>query len=200
MRPFLRVPRKRPTEEPAEPWRSFLTDLDAQLTTDIEIHCIGGFVVTQVYGLSRETSDVDFLTVSPLSELSELIVRAGEGSALHKKHRVYIDPVTVTNAPEEYASRLAPLFRNAGWIHIRLFALEAHDLALTKLERNNDRDRRDVRLLAEMGRLQPATLETRYRSELRPYLTNVERHDLTLKLWLDSWAEAHTESDPATDE
>ena len=38
--------------------------------------------------------------------------------------------------------------------------------------------------LAE-GPLDLAVLESRYRSELRPYLANPERHDLTLRLWLE---------------
>jgi hypothetical protein len=180
---------RRSAEEPAEPWRSFLAGLDAQLTSDVELHCIGGFVVTQIYGLPRETSDVDFLTIRPQTQCADLMVIAGRDSPLHKKHRVYVDPVTVTNPPDDYESRLARIFLEAGWNHLKLFALEAHDLALTKLERNQDRDRRDVRLLAAKGHLHPTTLIARYQQELRPYLANVERHDLTLKLWVESWAE-----------
>lgn len=70
---------------------------------------------------------------------------------------------------------------------LRLFALEVHDLALTKLERNREKDRQDVEDLARAGRLDPETLRERYEKELRPnLLSHVERHDLTLKLWLES--------------
>jgi hypothetical protein len=37
--------------EPAEPWRSFLRELDACLTGRVELRCFGGFVVAQHYGL-----------------------------------------------------------------------------------------------------------------------------------------------------
>jgi G:T-mismatch repair DNA endonuclease (very short patch repair protein) len=37
------------------------------------------------------------------------------------------------------------------WVRLSLFALEAHDLALSKLERNMERDRDDVQQLACAG-------------------------------------------------
>ena len=58
------------------------------------------------------------------------------GSPLQKKHRVYIDHVGVANYPDDYESRLVRVF--PVWSKVRLWALEPHDLALTKLERSND--------------------------------------------------------------
>ena len=43
--------------ELTEPWRSFLADVDARLTHDVELHCCGGFVVTTLYGFQRTTAD-----------------------------------------------------------------------------------------------------------------------------------------------
>ena len=74
--------------------------------------------------------------------------------------------------------------------HIRLFALEAHDLALTKLARNADRDRSDVEFLATAAPLDVSVLRERYAREMRPYLQRPEREDLTLDLWLEIIAEA----------
>jgi hypothetical protein len=73
------------------------------------------------------------------------------------------------------------------WRRLHLFALEAHDLALSKLERNYERDRDDVQQLARAGHLRPEVLSERYYHELRPLVTNESRHDLTLRLWLDSY-------------
>ncbi len=92
--------------------------------------------------------------------------------------------VAVASVPEDYAGRLIPMFP-AAYEKIGLFALEAHGLALSKLERNGARDREDVKFLAQAGHLDAATLEARYRSELRAYLANPERHDLTLRLWIE---------------
>ncbi len=112
---------------------------------------------------------------------------AGAGSALHRRHRVYLDAVTVATPPENYKARLVPMFPGT-LRRLRLLALEAHDLALTKLERNMERDRDDVQQLALAGYLKPETLSARYRSELRPNLAAHEaRHDLTLRLWLETF-------------
>jgi hypothetical protein len=78
---------------------------------------------------------------------------------------------------------------SAAWPRL-LFALEVHDLALSKLSRNIDRDRDDVQQLAHVGRLNPEILKERYCDELRPNLVSGEaRHDLTLQLWLESYSE-----------
>jgi hypothetical protein len=45
--------------EPVEPWRSFLRELDGLLKGSVELRCLGGFVVTQQYGVGRETADID---------------------------------------------------------------------------------------------------------------------------------------------
>jgi hypothetical protein len=66
-----------------------------------------------------------------------------------------------------------------------LLGLESHDLALSKLERNSTRDREDIKYLARVAPLDLSVLESRYHAELRPYLANTERHDLTMRLWLE---------------
>jgi hypothetical protein len=134
-----------------EPWQSFFAEVDSRLSEKVQLHCCGGFVVTQLYGVARTTSDVDFLGVVPNvgNDLTEI---AGKGSALHRKHKVYLDAVTVATPPENYEERLVPMFPGA-WRRLQIFALEAHDLALTKLERNAERDRDDVQELARAGHL-----------------------------------------------
>ena len=90
-------------EQPPEPWRSFFADVDALLTHDVYLHCCGGFVVTQLYGVARTTSDIDFLAVVPNVQrlLTEI---AGRDSPLHRKHKLYLDAVTVATPPEDCPS------------------------------------------------------------------------------------------------
>ena len=45
-----------PADALPEPWRTFLRDLDTQLAGPTELHCFGGFVVAQCYGLMRPTA------------------------------------------------------------------------------------------------------------------------------------------------
>jgi hypothetical protein len=73
-----------------------------------------------------------------------------------------------------------------GFKHLRLFALDPYDLALSKLERNIQRDRDDVRHLARTVPFDLEVLRRRYRDELRWQLGNPEREDLTLQLWIDA--------------
>ncbi len=100
-----------PSETLHEPWSSFLHDLDKELAGPTQVHCFGGFVVAEYYGLSRSTADVDVIAAAGASSLEDLQRIAGRGSALAKEHRVYVDIVTIATVPEDYAHRLsgAPL-------------------------------------------------------------------------------------------
>jgi hypothetical protein len=171
--------------DPQEPWSSFLRALDDGLGSPVALHCIGGFVMTMLFGVSRSTSDIDFLVVVGDPNSAVLQELGGQGSELHRRFKV-LHPVAVTNYPEDYESRLIPVWEGLSLKNIRLYALEPHDLALTKLERNLGVDRQDVQALAEKGLLDPAVLRARYLTEFRPNLVSgAERHDLTLKFWIE---------------
>ncbi len=165
-----------------EPWLSFLREIDAFVGEETHIHCLGGFVVTLVYGSTRETSDLDSLTL--VRHPAGLYEYAGIGSALFKKYGVYLDPVGIATLPENYEERLGQIFTGT-FEHLRLFALDPYDLALSKIERNGDIDRQDVQHLARVVPFDLEILKQRYTDELRVYLGNQDREDLTLKLWLE---------------
>ncbi len=173
-----------PAEQLHEPWRSFLHDVDAQLAGPTEIHCLGGFVVAEYYGLARPTSDIDIIQVRGASNAADVLRIGGKGSALAKTHRIYIDIVTVADVPERYEERLIGVYSDE-FRNLRIRVFERHDLALAKLGRNQDYDREDIRRLAQGPGLDVAILEQRYRDELRGQLGNPERDDLTLELWTE---------------
>jgi hypothetical protein len=173
-----------PAEQLHEPWRSFLHDIDAQLSGPTEIHCLGGFVVAEYYGLARPTSDVDIIQVRGAATVVDVQRIGGKGSALAKKHRIYLDIVTVADVPERYEARLIDVYTGE-FRNLRVRVFEKHDLALAKVGRNQDYDREDVRRFAQGPGLDVAILEQRYREELRWQLGNPERDDLTLKLWIE---------------
>jgi len=87
------------------PWKEFLSALDDMLTEPVELHCIGGFVLTLFYGLPRTTGDIDYYTAIPPN--LDLDAMAGQGSALHWKHKVWLHRVGVANLPEDYTTRLS---------------------------------------------------------------------------------------------
>jgi hypothetical protein len=165
-----------------EPWKSFLEAIDGNVNRNFDLHCMGGFVVTTLWGAPRKTGDVDVLTIQP--GVTPILDIAGKGSELHRRYKLYIDHVTVLRAyPDNYDRRLTEIFPRA-LKHLRLFALDPHDLALTKLERNAPRDLEDVMHLARTAPLDLDLLRDRYRTEMRPYLSNEKWHDQTLGLWI----------------
>ncbi|MGE5112913.1 MAG: DUF6036 family nucleotidyltransferase [Acidobacteriaceae bacterium] len=169
-----------------EPWNSFLRDLDAIVTGLADLHCIGGFVITRRFGFARETADIDVLSITPNEQTRALIDAGAKGSALHKKHKVYLDHVTaIQYYPEDYEQRLAEMY--PGQLkRIRLLAPDAYDLALMKLDRNIERDREDVKFLAREGFIQGEELKRRYEKEMRPYVAHPEdRLDRNFALWLE---------------
>ena len=167
-------------EKPPEPWHSFLQELDQQLTGETRLHCLGGFVITVCYGLTRPTSDVDFLS----SIHSNHVLTLGqEGTALHRKYGVYLQAVSEPTLPENYGDRVVEMFPSI-YGNLRLFALDPYDLALSKLERNRERDRDDIKYLATHVPLVPEKLMARYKEEMRPYLSQEAKHDLTVQLWV----------------
>src|SRR6266508_2479119 len=179
------------------PWRGFLLEVDESLAEPIALHCLGGFVATIRYGLGRVTGDVDYVEIVPFDKLSVLQQLAGPGSSLAVKHGLSFQHVTVASLPESYGDRLTDLF--PGQLRqLRLLALDAHDLALSKLGRNSPVDREDVAYLARTVPLDPALLRMRYEQELRPVaIGNLERLDATLEMWIEAYCDRR---DPPTDE
>lgn len=171
-----------PIERLHEPWRSFLRDLDEELNVPTELHCFGGFVVAECYGLTRATADIDILE-SRGTTLTDITRLAGRGSKLHKRHKVFVDVVTVADVPDGYEERLTPVGEPFKNLQLRVF--ERHDLVLAKLTRNSDRDRADVESIAAGPGLDVDSLRRRYEHELRSKLGRPEREDLTLKLWIE---------------
>ncbi len=174
------------------PWREFLSEVNGRLPELIELHCLGGFVAAMQYHLERPTNDLDYIEIVPRSALQVLEEIAGRESHLANKYRLYFQYVAVASLPESYVERLTELFPGR-FRNLRMFALDPHDLALSKLTRNNPVDREDVAYLAKNVPLDPALLRTRYREELRPIVIgDPEVHDRTLEMWIESYFPSRT--------
>jgi hypothetical protein len=143
-----------------EPWLSFLHAVDKELSGPTEIHCFGGFVVAEYYGVSRPTADIDVIEARGAADRSTINEIAGRGSPLAKQHRVYVDIVNVAAVPENYEARLIAIFPDE-FKNLRLKAFERHDLALAKLGRNQDHDREDVKRLEASCAFSSAILNAR---------------------------------------
>lgn len=140
--------------------------------------------MTQLYGLERSTADLDVVELAPREASDTLMTLGFQGGPLHHKHRVYLDRVSVAAIPENYENRLREMFPGT-YRHLRMMALDPYDIALSKLERNSQKDRDDVRFLAKTIPLDLGVLQERYDIELRWQLGRPEREDLTLRLWME---------------
>ncbi|MBI2323032.1 MAG: hypothetical protein HYU88_13305 [Chloroflexi bacterium] len=134
--------------------------MDQQLPGPVELHCLGGFVAATLHGLSRPTNDVDYVEIVPQHALQVVEQLAGRESVLARRSGVYFQHVTVASLPESYDGRLTALFP-ARFRNLRLFALDPHDLALSKLSRNSPVDREDVAYLANAVPLDSGLLQDR---------------------------------------
>jgi len=170
-----------------EPWRGFLGEVDSLLPARVQLHCLGGFVLAVRYRLSRTTSDVDYIEAVPREAIETIQRIAGRTSPLAKKHRLYFQHVGVASLPESYVERLDELSPGT-FAKLRLFTLDAHDLALSKLTRNHPIDREDIAYLARTVPLRADVLRKRYRVELRPIIIgDPEVHDRTLEMWIEAY-------------
>jgi hypothetical protein len=183
------------SKRPPEPWDSFLKELDAAVGETTRMDCIGGFVVANFYGLGRPTADVDVIEIAPRNAAETIMAIGLRGSPLSKRYGIYLDRVGIAAIPEDYEDRLVEMFPDA-YQHLRLMAVDPYDLALSKLERNGQKDRDDVRFLARSVPLDLDILKQRYKTELRWQLGVPEREDLTLKLWLEMIQEDRGKSSP----
>lgn len=168
------------------PWAGFLAEVDRLLSRPVTLHCLGGFVLTILYGVPRVTGDINYIAALPSEEGRTLLAIAGAESKLGRKHKVHVQYVGIGDVPEEYEKRLTEMFPQR-FSSLRLFALEVHDLVLSKLTRNSPKDAEDVKFLAAGKAISSVVLQERYYRELRPRISNGERHDLTLKLWLEEY-------------
>src|SRR5258708_6993698 len=86
------------SERMPEPWSSFLSEVDHAATSEISMHCLGGFAVSLYHGLACPTGDIDVVEVSPEDAKPWLARTAGRDSALHRKYKVYLQIVNAAEA------------------------------------------------------------------------------------------------------
>jgi hypothetical protein len=165
----------------SKPWPDFLTAIDAKLSQEVNLHCLGGFVLTALYDIPRVTGDLDYIEVVPRAAAKELEEIAGKESALSKKYRLFLQHVGIADLPDEHESRLQEL--NLGMVRLKLWALDPYDLLLAKLPRNSPKDQDDAKYLIPKIKLDLATFSDRWNKEMAPWISNRPRHDLTVELW-----------------
>jgi hypothetical protein len=121
--------------------------------------------------------DVDAYTRADPERVFELAAELGEGSAFDRKHGFFLDPVSpmLPTFPANWEYRLVQVPFSSG---IRIFFVEANDVAVSKYARCEPRDRRWIQAGLQAGLLSPAVLESRMRETV--FLDDAERE----RAWL----------------
>jgi len=76
-----------PHEQLPEPWISFLRELDSSVHEAVRLDCMGGFVVTMVYGFSRATGDLDVLEIAPTEAGQTMLAMGARGAPFTRNIR-----------------------------------------------------------------------------------------------------------------
>jgi hypothetical protein len=76
-----------PNKSIPELWLSFLRELDSAVREEVRLDCMGGFVVTMVYGFSRPTGDLDVLEIAPRDAGRPMLELGMQGGALTRSTR-----------------------------------------------------------------------------------------------------------------
>ncbi len=122
----------------------------------------------------RGTKDGDVLQTSPVTDAAkkQLLALAGKNTALHTRHRLYVDVVSkglpfLPHVPVWHA--LEDL--NAAVTHFDVRTLDVVDLVVSKLKRFHANDRADISAMIERGLVDHALLVQRFRSAVDVWKT-----------------------------
>lgn len=160
----------------------FLEDLDHAWGDaggpPLELRVIGSTALFLQTEYERGTKDSDVLETTQITpELQEELQRlAGPGSALHTKHRVYLDVVKkgIPMLPPE------PLWHyyNLRLENFTLYVLDVADVVASKLKRFNHNDRDDIQNMIYKNQVNHNTLVSRFREIINRYRFDGMSHHL----------------------
>lgn len=124
----------------------------------LDLYPIGRSALILHYGLKPATGGTKDFDVVRVGDLSPTLARKalelfGQGTVGARQLGLYLDMVhdALPPVPTGFRSRCLEIAGN--WQVIRLWQLEIHDLAATKLGCFRPQDREDLQLLCDMGRL-----------------------------------------------
>jgi predicted nucleotidyltransferase len=160
----------------------FLSNLDKNLNSNIEIVVIGGSAMS-LLGLSEATKDVDLFfkdinydgftetlkTLSNNYNLNEIEYWENGKLILHKE-----GSIIELKLPDDYYVIAKKL--NTSFKHITLKILDPIDLILTKANRCNRRDIEDIKEICKKYNLSLKKLKTRFKIYLKNYSGSKENY------------------------
>ena len=183
---------------------AYLSVLDGHLVAtgrSTSLYLSGGAAVVLAYGGTDRTKDVDAFVAQPDEVLDELQAWAGKNTAVAKREGFFFEvvPPIYPAAPGMF-ERAIPI-DGLKLQAIRPFAIELHDIIITKLGRYHAKDRSDIELLTRIPTFQEDRLSALYalaRDDMKLYwpdkVETTDRHfnlvrTTMLGLAQEDWAE-----------
>jgi hypothetical protein len=119
----------------------------------LDLYQLGRSALMLNYGFPLSTKDIDFVSMRDSDLEQKAIDILGKGTPLAEQAGVYLDPVPagLPPLPHWFKKRCQEL--PGGWKILRLWQLEPHDLAVTKLKSFRAKDREDLQLMCDRGLL-----------------------------------------------
>ncbi len=154
---------------------AYLGVLDGHLVAmgrTTSLYLSGGAAVVLAYGSTDRTKDVDAFVAQRNEVLEELQAWAGRNSAVAKREGYFFEvvPPIYPTAPGMF-DRAIPL-QGLNLQAIKPFAIELHDIIITKLGRYHSKDRSDIELLTRIPNFSAEKLAALYalaRADLKMY-------------------------------
>jgi len=167
-----------------DPWRGFLAEIDSALASPTELVLMGGFVISLLYGLDRETQDLDYcsLTQAPTkprfspSPASAVPFAASSICIWNEcqSRRFQTDLKTVSGASSQKPSTTSA------------FSPSIHTTLLSpNWSATPSKDQQDVIYLARVAPFGLDLLRQRYQVEMRRQLGRPDREDFTFQTWIE---------------
>lgn len=138
--------------------RAFFRAIDERLTPHadgqrLDLYLLGRSALVWRYRVAFTTKDIDVVELgAPLERKAKELF--GKGSAQAKELGLYLDLVPNGLPPLPGAFRTRCTEIPGDWRILRLWVLDPHDLAATKMKSFRPQDRQDLRFLCDEGVLQ----------------------------------------------
>jgi hypothetical protein len=147
----------------------FLRALDTMLLESaaegqrLDLYIIGRAALVLFHNLNLQpqgTKDLDVVPVQypPTGLLAKAVELFGKGTDNAHHYRLYLEPVPSGLPPVPGWFEGRSIEWQSAWRVLRLWQLEVHDLAATKLKSFRSQDREDLQFLCDQGKLYPQTL------------------------------------------
>ena len=170
---------------------AFLRDIDDRLdgeglNSKVALRILGGAAAVIAYGSPRGTTDIDGHLDNERIQ-KKLEQWAGEGKELALKHDLYFQAANTTLMlieEPEWMDRCIEIGKGR-LKNIRVMVVSKEDLILSKLSRYNDRDREDIRFIAENHKVDVKTVIAFYKSARGYYVGHLPTLDQTFNIVLE---------------